>query len=280
VVVSSDAGDQYGVLYRMMDEIQLWGFSLVMAGNMKGFLDRYATPETIEPEARIRNLNQVQCCGYTDGTKLGIEMALLANATGMTPWVAGMEGPRLETVQQVLGAFDFDKYQGQGVVDYILGAEPGPGVFVVGHCDDSLERGYLKYLKMGQGPYYLFYRPYHLVHLETPFAVASVALLNRPLMEPVFGRIADVYAYAKGDFSAGETIARGLGGAHFYGMIDACERADAQNQVPITWLEEEGDKIPRLIRDIKKDQPLTFDDLELPQTYWLGLLRKQQEMLA
>ena len=159
VVVTSDAGDQHGVLARMLEEIRLWGFRIVMAGNIKGFLDRYATAEGLLHEAAIRNLNPIQCCAYTDGSKLGVEMAIISNATGLVPWVPGMEGPAAVDVHEVFERFDFDKYGERGVVDYLLGAQPGGGVVVVGHCDDPLQASYLQYYKMGMGPYYLFYRP-------------------------------------------------------------------------------------------------------------------------
>ena len=167
VIVTSDAGDQHGVIMTMLDEIEMWGFDIIQAGNIKGFLDRYATPESIRFEAEKRNLSPVQCCAYTDGTKLNVEMALISNATGLTPFVDGMEGPACKDVHEVMELFDFDAYNGQGRVDYVLGAEPGGGVYVVGRCDAAFQQPYLEYYKLGEGPYYLFYRPYHLCHLET-----------------------------------------------------------------------------------------------------------------
>ncbi len=267
VVLTSDAGDQHGVLLRMLDEIRLWAFRPVMAGNIKGFLNRYATADTLQHEAQIRRLNPVQCCAYTDGTKLSVEMALVANATGMLPHVTGMEGPQAEDVLEVLHKFDFNKYPESGVVDYILGARPGGGVFVVGHCDDPLQTPYLQYYKLGDGPYYLFYRPYHLCHLETPWAIASAVLDHEAILAPVAGRTADVYAFAKRDLSVGDKIHHAIGGSECYGMIDRCVSADAQQQVPVALLEvEEGDRLPTLTRPVQKDQPLTWDDLAIGET--------------
>jgi len=136
-------------------------------------------------EARVRRLNPIQCCAYTDGTKLGVEMCLVANATGLVPWLPGMEGPAANDVREVFDLFDFTKYGDQGVVDYILGAQPGGGVFVVGHCDDPIQARYLNYYKMGDGPFYLFYRPYHLCHLETPWAIGQAVLEHRPILRPI-----------------------------------------------------------------------------------------------
>jgi predicted homoserine dehydrogenase-like protein len=151
-VVTSDAGDQHGVLMRVIEEVQLWGFEVVMAGNIKGFLDRSATPVSIAEEARMRNLNPVMCAAYTDGTKLNIEMALVANATGLVPARRGMVGPTARHVREVFQKFELERLRGPGVVDYILGAEPGGGVFVVGYCEEPVQREYLSYYKMGDGP--------------------------------------------------------------------------------------------------------------------------------
>lgn len=279
VVVTSDAGDQHAVLGRMIDEIRLWGFRIAMAGNIKGFLDRYATAESLAHEAAIRNLNPVQCCAYTDGTKLGVEMALISNAKGLRPWVPGMEGPAAANVQDVFQHFDFTRYGEQGVVDYILGAEPGGGVFVVGHCDDPLQAEYLKYYKMGDGPFYLFYRPYHLCHLETTRAIAKAALFGRPVMVPTHGRQADVYAYAKRPIEAGEEIPHAIGGDQLYGLVDACADADHKGLVPVTVLENEEGVCPSVKRAVERDEPLSWDDVELPDTCQLSLFREQQGML-
>jgi len=279
VVVTSDAGDQHGVLMRMIDEIEMWSFRVVMAGNIKGFLDRYATAESLREEARIRNLNPIQCCAYTDGTKLNVEMALVANATGLVPWVTGMEGPRLARVEQVFEAFDFAKYGPAGVVDYILGAEPGGGVFVVAHCDDPLQMQYLRYYKLGGGPFYLFYRPYHLCHLETTRAITLAALYGRPVMGPTHGRVADVYAFAKRDIAAGEPLHHGMGGDQAYGLIEKCDAADPAGMMPITLLEAEDGQLPRFTRALGRDEPIGYADVDLPETFLVREFREQTHLL-
>jgi predicted homoserine dehydrogenase-like protein len=280
VVVTSDAGDQHGVLMRMIDEIRLWAFRVVMAGNIKGFLDRHATAASLAHEARIRNLNPVQCCAYTDGTKLGVEMALVSNATGLVPWVPGMEGPPARDVHEVFTRFDFDRYGEEGVVDYILGAEPGGGVFVVGRCDDPLQREYLRYYKMGSGPYYLFYRPYHLCHLETTRAIALAALRREAVLEPSFGRVSDVYATARRDLASGEVFEHAIGGDLCYGVIERCTDADRLGKVPIALLEGEAGAQARVRRPVRADAPLDYDDVVLPDTELVVLFRRQAELLA
>lgn len=106
VVYSGIDGDQYGVLKRTIDEIRFWGFELVTAGNIKGYLDRYANPTTIVPEARKRNLDPRMAASYTDGTKLNIEMALIANALGLRTPSVGMSGPRARHVCELFGLID------------------------------------------------------------------------------------------------------------------------------------------------------------------------------
>ncbi len=278
-IVTSDAGDQHGTLMGMIEEIKMWGFRVVMAGNIKGFLDRYATAESVREEARSRNLNPIQCAAYTDGTKLNIEMALIGNGVGMVPWVRGMEGPRARDVRDVFSLFDFSRYGRTGVVDYILGAEPKGGVFVVGHCDDPVQVPYLKYYKLGEGPYYLFYRPYHLCHLETPRAIAAAVLDHQPILWPRCGRLNDVYAFAKRDMKAGDGISHGIGGDSFYGLVEKCADADGRGQVPIAHLEREGDSIPRVKRYIQKDRPLSYEDIDLPDTYLIQKYREQEQII-
>lgn len=278
VIVTSDAGDQHGVIMTMIDEIEMWGFDIVQAGNIKGFLDRYATPESIRYEAEKRNLSAVQCCAYTDGTKLNVEMALISNATGLIPFVDGMEGPACKEVGEVMGLFDFDAYGGQGRVDYILGAEPGGGVYVVGRCDAEFQQPYLQYYKLGDGPYYLFSRPYHLCHLETTRAIAKACLNHQPILVPEHGQVADVYAYAKTDLKAGQEVEHSIGGAECYGLIRTCESAKADGHLPIAFLEGEPGKLPKLKRDIAKDGALKFDDVEFPDILLHRLLQRQAEL--
>lgn len=282
VVVTSDAGDQHGVLMRMIDEIEMWGFDIVQAGNIKGFLDRYATSATKAEIAKQLNLSLVQCVAYTDGTKLNLEMALIANAANLQPFVPGMQGPAAKNVVEALDLFDFDAYQGIGRVDYLLGSEPGGGVYVIGKCDDPIQAGYLKYYKVNnRGPYYLFYRPYHLCHLETPRAVALAALWNKAVLTPRYGLLTDVYAYAKQPLAQGTEIHHSIGGDELYGLIKTAEEADRHHDMPIGVLESEpGLPSPRLLRSVAIDEPLTWSDFELADTYLLNLYRKQQQLIG
>jgi predicted homoserine dehydrogenase-like protein len=262
LIVTSDAGDQHGVLATMIQEIQLWGFDIIQAGNIKGFLNRHATAADLIHEAAKRNLSVIQCCAYTDGTKLNIEMAALANAFHLVPTKTGMTGPAIAHVDQALEAFDLDAIpKGTGTVDYILGSEPGGGVYVIAKCEDPIQKPYLEYYKIGQGPHYLFKRDYHLCHLETTTAIARIVLHREPTLQPWAGRITDVYAFAKTDIPANTTISHGIGGDHFYGLIATTEEARKNDWVPIALLDSETQQAVTNA-SLEKDQPLTWGDLE------------------
>ncbi len=261
VICTSCDGDQHGVIKRLLDEITLWGFEPVLAGNIKGFLDRSANPTTIVPEADKRKLDYRMCTSYTDGTKLCIEMALVANAYGLRTAVPGMLGPRARTVTEALDLFDFASiWDGESaLVDYVLGAEPGGGVFVVGASDDPYQRDMLEYYKMGSGPFYLFYRPYHLCHIEAMQSIAEAVLDRRPLLQPTSGFRTNVVAYAKTDLHAGDTL-DGIGGYTCYGMIENTDSDGATDGLPICLAEDVV-----LARNVAKGERITTSDLaEVP----------------
>jgi len=258
VTYTSCDGDQHGVIKRLVDEVRLWDFDIVMAGNIKGYLDRYANPTSIIPEADKRNLDYKMCTAYTDGTKLCIEMALVANALGYKTPVPGMHGPRADHVDEVIELFDLDRmWDGdQPVVDYILGAQPGGGIFVVGHCENSYQQDMMQYYKMGEGPYYIFYRPYHLCHVEAMQCIAEAALDGYSLLEPMHGLQTNVFAYAKRDLKKGETL-DGIGGYACYGLIENCEPGIQSEGLPICLAED-----VTLKRDVPEDEPIGLGDVK------------------
>lgn len=282
VVVSSDAGDQHGVLATMADEIQLWGFKIVQVGNMKGFLNRYSVAATAREWAEKQKGSVVQTVSYTDGTKMNIEQAIIGNYLGLTPIKPGMEGPRCRDLREVLDQFDFSKYGDQGRIEYTEGVPwPGGGVYVVGYCDDDQQDFLLNYYKVtSKRPYYLFFRPYHLCHVETPRAIAQAYFDGRPVISPPLGRKRnDVYAYAKTDLAAGTVIEHAIGGDEIYGMVNDASLAEADANVPVYWFEAVEGKHAVLKRAVKKDEPVRWDDVELPDTHFHRLLKAQEELI-
>lgn len=265
VCVTSDAGDQHGVLAVMIEEAKEMAFDIVQAGNIKGFLDQSATPQSIELEAKKRNLSATQCCAYTDGTKLHIEMALLANAYGFLPPEGGMTGPKASHVQEALEKFDFESYKEIPRIEYLLGAEPGGGVYLVVKPQRNLppeQAFYLNYYKLGSGPYYLLYRPYHLCHLETPKAIKR-AMEGRPLLSFHQTRC-EVYAHAKCKLIEGDNISHAIGSKECYGIAAPY---DAE-LVPITLLEHGVE----LKNTIPPHTPIRWEDVLISDSkvfrYW------------
>ena len=288
VVVTSDAGDQHGVLATMADEIQLWGFKIMQAGNMKGFQDRHADAAHARPWAEKQKGSVIQTVSYTDGTKMNVEQALIGNYLGLTPLVPGMEGPCCRDLREVLEVFDFSKYDGKGRVDYTLGVPwPGGGVYIVGHCDDDRQDFLLNYYKVtSKRPYYLFFRPYHLCHVETPRAIAQACLDGRAVITPPLGpKRNNVYAYAKKDLAPGTLIPHALGSDEVYGLVDTCEHAAARRHVPLERLvvSRDDDGVPRhavVRRAIARDEPLLLEDVEVADTPYHRLLARQAALLG
>ena len=258
LVYTSCDGDQHGVIRHLVNDLELWGFDLVMAGNIKGFLDRYSNPTKIIPEADKRNLDYKMATAYTDGTKLNIEMALVANAMNLRTRTPGMTGPKAGTVQEAMRLFDFAaiRAEGSACVDYILGAEPGGGVYAIGFCEHPYQRSMMEYYKMGPGPFYLFYRPYHLCHVEAMECIVDAVVDGSSLLEPVYGFRTNVFAYAKRDLRAGEML-DGIGGYACYGLIDNCQ--DTHPGLPICLAEDVA-----LRRDIARDSPILLSHVDAP----------------
>lgn len=259
VTYTSIDGDQHGVIRRLVNELELWGFDLVMAGNMKGYLDRYANPTSIIPEADKRDFDYRMCTSFTDGTKLCVEMALLANALGLEAAVPGMHGPQADHVTEVPDVFALEEIYAEhgAVVDYILESEPGGGVFAVGYSDDPYLQEEMQTYKMGDGPFYVFYRPYHLCHVEALRSVAEAVLDGQPLLRPDRGFQTNVYAYAKRDLEAGETL-DGIGGYCCYGLIENTDEQGDQPGVPICLIEG-----AELTRDVSRDEKIQASDVRI-----------------
>lgn len=277
VIVTSDAGDQHGVLSRLIEEVEMWGFGIVQAGNMKGFLDRYRTLAGSTEIAESLRLSPIQCLAYTDGSKLNIEMAIIANQYGLTPQVPGMLGPKANKVEDVLEVFDFSETD-HGSVDYILGAKQhGSGVYVVAHCENALQHWYLNYYKVvNRHPYYLFFRPYHLCHLETPRAIALAAMYGKAVCNMKQGRITDCYAYAKRQLQPAELVNHGIGSDEIYGLINKSASADLSGYVPQVLFESsECDERPVIKKRIEIDRPITWDAVDIPQSRLLELWLQQ-----
>lgn len=271
VVITNADGDQPGVMMNLMRFVKSIGYQPVLAGNIKGLQDYYRTPETQKGFAEQHNITPKMATSFADGTKISMENAIVANATGFKVGKRGMYGPRCAHVSEAANLFPVDQMRNGGLVDYILGAEPGPGVFVLGYNDHPTRQGYMRYFKMGDGPIYVFYVPYHLPHLEVPLTAARAVLFQDAAVAPIAGPVCDVITVAKRDLKAGETL-DGIGGFTCYGILENADVSRAENLLPMGLSEE-----CRLTKDIKKDQVITRADVKFPPERLSDKLRTEQD---
>ncbi len=272
VILSACDGDQPGVqmnLYRFVKSI---GLTPLLCGNIKGLQDPYRNPTTQEGFAKRWGQKPHMVASFADGTKISFEQAIVANATGMKVAKRGMFGYDFTGyVDEMTKLYDVEQLKELGgIVDYVVGAKPGPGVYVFATHDDPKQRHYLNLYKLGEGPLYSFYTPYHLCHFEVPLSVARVVLFGDAVMSPLAGPLVDVVTTAKIDLQAGETL-DGIGYYMTYGQCENSDIVQQQNLLPIGLAEG-----CRLKRDIPRDRVLTYDDVELPEGRLCDQLRAEQ----
>jgi len=270
VIVTNADGDQPGVMMNLFRFVKTIGYRPVLAGNIKGFQNHHRTPETQKAFSAQHGITPEMATSFADGTKISMENAVVANATGFRVGRRGMYGPRCSHVSESVAHFSLDKFSEGGLVDYILGAEPGPGVFVLGYNDEPVRRSYMKYFKMGEGPLYVFYTPYHLPHLEAPLTVARAVLFHDAAVTPMGGPVVDVITAAKRDLAPDEVL-DGIGGYMCYGVAENSVDCLRENLLPMGL-----SKGCRMKRAVPKDAVLTYEDVELPRGRLCDRLRAEQ----
>jgi predicted homoserine dehydrogenase-like protein len=271
VVITNADGDEPSVAMNMFRFVKSIGYRPVLAGNVKGFLDHYRNPETQKGFADAHGMRPSMVTSFADGTKLSLEATTLANATGFKVTKPGMEGRRLAHVRDLLGFYDPKELLDQGVVDYVLGAEPGSGAFVIGYNDDPELMPHMSYFKMGDGPLYMFCRPFHLAHLEAPLSVARAVLFGDASIAPAGPPVCEVVAVAKRDMEVGEEL-DGIGGYDCYGLIDNVESTRRDGVLPIGLAAG-----ARLTRPVARDQPIRAADVVMPGGRLVDDLHTQQD---
>lgn len=273
VIISNADGDEPAVAMNMVRFVRSIGYRPVLAGNVKGFYDPHRNPDTQLGFANQHGQRPKMVTSFADGTKLSMEASVLTNATGFSVAQRGMTGHRCGHVKDVLGLFDLDSLLQRPLVDFVLGAEPGSGAFVIGFDDDKERRAYMQYFKMGEGPFHVFYRPFHLTHLEAPLTVARAVLFGDAAIAPLGGPRAEVVTYAKKDLEPGDEL-DGIGGFTCYGMIDNVDTARQQRAFPMGLTDG-----CVMRRAVGADSMLTVDDVELPLGREVDRLRTSQDQL-
>lgn len=275
VVYTGADGDQPGVQMNLVRFVRGIGLTPLVCGNIKGLQDPYRTPTTQAGFAAKWGQDPHMVTSFADGTKISVEQAIVANATGMTVHRRGMLGrDHHDHVDALTALYDVDELRAMGgAVDYVVGAQPGPGVYVLATHDDPRQRHYLNLYKLGEGPLYSFYTPYHLCHFEVPTTVARAALLGDATLRPLGAPSVEVVTTAKADLRAG-TVLDGLGGYHYYGQAERADVTDRDRLLPVGVAEG-----CRLLRDLPRDAVLTYDDVELPPGRLVDELRVAQRAL-
>ncbi len=270
VVYTNADGDQPGVIMNLYRYVKAIGCRPVLAGNIKGLHDPYRTPETQKSYAMKYHQKPRMVTAFADGSKISMEMSIVANATGFKVGKRGMYGPCCENINDAASLFPIDQLLDIGLVDYVLGAQATPGVFVLGYNNHPIQQRYMKYYKMGDGPLYVFYTPYHLCHFEVPLTVARAVLFEDAALTPIGGPVVDVITIAKRDLKVSEVL-DGIGGFTCYGVTENSEVCQSENMLPMGL--SEGCRLKRVIQ---KDQVLTYADVELPENRLCDKLRAEQ----
>lgn len=268
-------GDEPAEALKLVDYARDLAFDVVCAGKGKNNPMRpHDTPADLAAEAARKRMNPKMLASFVDGSKAMIEMAALANAADLGVSKRGMSGYET-TVPQLHDVFrpaaDGGILDRSGVVDFATGPV-APGVFVVVRSDEPTVVEEMDYLGMGAGPYYSFYRPYHLASIEAPLSIPPAVLDGVSDISPRAWR-AEVGAGTKRPLKAGDVI-DGIGGNHVYGMIDDAATAKADRLVPLGLLAG-----ARLTRDVDVDHLLTYDDVEVDTSTTISHLRALQDRL-
>jgi predicted homoserine dehydrogenase-like protein len=272
VILSACDGDEPGVQMNLYRWVKGLGLIPRVVGNVKGLQDPYRNPTTQRGFAEKWHQNPAMVTSFADGTKISCEQAVVANATGFRVRSRGMSRG-LEyrgDVMQIGKIYNIDALRCLGgIVDYVVGT-PLTKVYVLAEHPDPKQQHYLNLYKMGEGPLYSFFIPYHLVHFEVPNAIARVALFRDSLAPPLTGPVVEVCAVAKRDLKAGETL-DDYGMYMTYGEAVNVDEMSEQQYLPEGLVE--GCK---LRRDVKKDAVLTYRDVELPPKRLADQLRAEQ----
>lgn len=275
VVYTGIDGDQPGTQMNLYRFVKSLGLRPLVCGNIKALQDHYRTPDTQREFAAKWGFRPSVATQFADGSKISFEQASIANATGMRVAVRGMLGQRHDGhADDLTGMYDIDRLRAWGgIVDYVLGTKPSPGVFILAEAPDTVQAHYLRLFKLGDGPLYSFYVPYHLSHLEAPYAAARAALFHDAVIAPA-GMHVEVVATAKRDLRAGE-ILDGIGCFCLYGQCENSEVARAGNLLPMGLAQG-----CRVTRDIKKDEVLTFAEVSVPDDRLCDRLWSEQTSMS
>lgn len=272
VTLSACEGDEPGLQMNLYRWVKGLGLIPRVIGNVKGLQDRYRNPTTQQSWAERWGQNAAMVTSFADGSKISFEETIVANATGFKVRSRGMSrGLEFNgSIMDIQEIYDIDEIRELGgIVDYTVGPA-GVKVFCLAEHTDPKQRHYLNLYKLGEGPLYPFWIPYHLPHFEAPNAIARVVLFGDNVAPPLAGPVVEVCAVAKRDLAAGEVLDE-------YGMyMTYGEAVNTEEMNEGRYLPEGLVEGCRLTKSIGKDQVLTYDDVELPKGRLADKLRAEQ----
>ena len=260
-VYTVTAGDEPGELKVLYDHYEALGFRIVALGKGKNNpLNPRATPDDVRAGLPDNGITAEQVASFVDGSKTMFEMACIGNAVGLGPDVPGMHGPEC-TIAEIPQRFRATGSGGvlgrEGVVDYVTGPEISGGIWIVVHCDDERLCSDFDYLKIGKGPYYVFYQRRHNWFVDTPLSILRAALQGEPTVSPRARLTSRVVAVAKRDLKAGERL-DGVGGYTAYGTI--MREEDAGGLLPLGLCEGSV-----MTRDVTYGETISLSDARQPE---------------
>ncbi|MEX0865248.1 MAG: NAD(P)-dependent oxidoreductase [Acidimicrobiia bacterium] len=273
VIYTGCDGDQPAVEMNLFRFVSGLGLDPLLCGSIKGLHDPYRNPATQESFARRWGQSAAMVTSFADGTKVSFEQAIVANATGMRVAKRGMSGlVHAGHVDELPGRYDVDELRALGgVVDFVVGARPSPGVFLLAAARDSTQSRFLRLGKLGEGPLYCFYVPYHLTALEAPVTVARAVDFGDAAIAPAAGPVVDVIALAKRDLRSGEVI-DGLGGYMAYGACENHDTAREQGLLPMGMAEGSV-----LRHHVGRDAAIRIEDVIYPPGRLVDALLAEQD---
>jgi predicted homoserine dehydrogenase-like protein len=271
-IVTVGHGDEPTAAMELYDFARELSFDVISIGKGKNnVFNQFAVPTELENEAKEKKMSSKMLTSFVDGTKTMIEMTALANSIDFTVDKQGMHGP--ETTYDELNKIFIPKKNGgiltnQQVVDYAFGI--APGVFAVIYSEDDYVNYEMEYLKMGEGPYWTLYRPYHLTSLEIPRTIMHLAVNKDTILNAKTWNVY-VAAYAKKDLKKGDRLGS-IGGNCYYGV--ATNQSYKESYLPVGIAEN-----ATMTESVIKGDPILLDQVEIEQNTIYKIWKDQEENL-
>lgn len=274
IIYTGTAGDEPGAIMELYEFAETLGFEVLALGKGKNNdLNQSVTPDELEEEANKKGLNKRMLTSFVDGTNTMIELNAVCNATGFLPDIRGCHcinsTPKslADNIKIKEEGGIFNNYK---VVDFVRGI--APGVFAIVRSNSEVITSEMEFLKMGDGPNFAIYRPYHLTSIETPNSIIRAVVLKDSTVVSKNEPIAETITMAKRDLKAGEKL-DGIGGYTIYGALESHKIQKEENLLPIGLIT--GDVT--VTRDIKKGEALRYSDVNLDESSTILKLRRKQD---